>query len=109
MAQTGRVRIRVTDPIGGVIPTAQALLLGSDSKPSRTAQANEAGEIVLTDLPFGDCRIAVVAPGFSTRTLTVTLRNGDEEKIETALDFGLVGEFVSVKTRRRWWHWLIFR
>jgi hypothetical protein len=97
MAQAGRVRIRVTDPTGAVIPTAQASLLGPDDKPTRTEQANESGEIVFADLPVGDCRFAVVSIGFATQRLTATLRNGDEVELETALQVGTVGEFVTVQ------------
>lgn len=129
MAQTGRVRIRVTDRTGLVITTAEASLLGGDGKPVRTAEANDAGEIAFTDLPLGDSRIAVIAPGFSMRPVTVTVRDGDELKIEVTLDVGTVGgaamiEPVSVeldatapalsasvpaakRTKRR--RWLIFR
>lgn len=53
MAQTGRVRIRVTDATGASIPGAVASLLGPDNKPMRTARADAMGQIVLTDLPFG--------------------------------------------------------
>jgi hypothetical protein len=98
MAQTGRVRIRVTDATGAVVTTAEASLVGADDKPTRTAQANGAGEIALMDLPFGDCRFAVVAPGFKKRPLTITIRNGDEVKIETALEVGSVGEFVMIES-----------
>lgn len=108
MAQAGRVRIRVTDPTGAVIPTARASLLGPNDKPIRTAGANEVGEIVFTDLPLGDARFAVVEQGFPTRRLTALIQNGEEVKMEAALDGALVGEIVPVKKRSRW-RWLIFR
>jgi hypothetical protein len=125
MAQTGRVRIRVTDATGAVVTTAEAALLGADAKPIRTARANDAGDIAWMDLPLGDCRFAVVAPGFKTRPLLVTLRNSGEVKIEAVLEVGAIGEMVEVETvfvepassiaasaparepkrtrRRRWW------
>lgn len=108
MAQTGRVRIRVTDPAGAVVPTAQASLLGPDDKPIRTARANEVGEIVFTDLPLGDARFAVVEQGFRTRRLTALIRNGEEVRVEAAFDGAFVGEILLVKKRSRW-RWLIFR
>jgi hypothetical protein len=108
MAQTGRVRIRVTDSTGAIIPRTQASLLGRDDEPTQTAQANDAGEIVFTGLPFGDCRFMLAEQGFNTRRLTVTVRNGDEVKVQAVLEVALVGEFVTVKKRSRW-HWLIFR
>ena len=128
MAQTGRVRIRVTEATGAVVTTAEAALLGVDAKPIRTLRANDAGEIAWMDLPLGDCRFALIAPGFKARPLLVTLRNSDEVKIEATLEVGTVGTMVEVETvfvepalpsaasapaqepkrtkRRRWW---IFR
>jgi len=97
MAQTGRVRIRVTDRTGSVITTAEASLLGSDGKPVRTVNANNAGEIAFMALPLGDSRLAVIAPGFSMRPVTVTVRNGDELKIEAMLEVGTVGGAVTIE------------
>ena len=98
MAQTGRVLIRVTDQNGAVVTTAEASLLGADAKPTRTMRANYAGEIAWMDLPLGNCRFAVIASGFKTRPLVVTLRNGDEVKIEATLEVGTIGEVVTVDT-----------
>jgi len=108
MAQSGRVRIRVTDATGAVIPVAQACLLGRDDKPIRTAHANEVGEILFADLPLGDCRITVDAPQFIRQIVTTTLQGGDEAKLEVALRVGAVGEIVTIKAHRRWW-WLFLR
>jgi uncharacterized surface anchored protein len=112
MAQTGRVRIRVTDVTGAVIPGAVVSLLGPDDKSVRTAQADEVGEIVFTGLPFGDCRFTVVAPGFKTRPLTITIRSGDELKIEAALEVGSMGGGVIVEAiapeKAKRWPWSIF-
>lgn len=96
MAQAGRVRIRVTDPAGTVIPGARVSLLGPDNTPTRTEQTDERGEIVFADLPVGDCRLAVAVIGFSTRRLTVPVRGGDELKVEAVLQVGFVGEVVTV-------------
>jgi len=124
MAQTGRIRIRVLDVNRAMVATAEASLVAADDKPRRTAHADELGEIAFTDLPLGDCRFAVAAPGFATRPLTVTIKNSDEVKVETVLELGFIGETVLVETqsekmsstlpaatkpakRRRWliFHW----
>jgi hypothetical protein len=97
LAQAGRVRIRVTDPTGAAVSAARASLLGPDNKPTRTERANEKGEIVFVDLPFGDSHFAVDCMGFQTSRLTATVKNGDEEQIETTLQVGMVGEFVTVR------------
>jgi len=79
-------------------------LLGADGKPQRTEVANEAGEIILIDLPWGDSKVTVSARGFSGRPLTVTVRNGDELKVDTQLEVGAVGgatvvELVPIESR----------
>lgn len=97
MAQSGRVRIRVTDGTGGVIPRAQVTLLGPDDKPLRTEQTNEMGEIVWTGLPFGESKINATSTGFVTRRLIVTVRNSDEVKVDAQLQIGSMGfpgEFI---------------
>ena len=100
-AQTGRVRIRVTDVTGAVVSGAEGSLLGADNKPKRTVRANDHGEIVWTDLPMGNCRFRVTMLGFRDRRLTVTLRNSDEVKIEAQLEVGaLLGEVITVKYAR---------
>jgi hypothetical protein len=123
MAQTGRVRIRMINANGSMVATAEASLLGGDSKPVRTGDANELGEIAFTDLPFGDSRFSVVAPGFNTKPLTVTIKNSDEIGVEIGLEVGSVGGPMLVETESakmsstlpattkpaKRWRWLIFR
>ena len=86
MGQIGRVRIVVTDTAGFTIPTAKSSLLGVGNSPTRTMPADAIGEIVWLNLPIGDSRFAVSAPGFKTRVLSVAIRSGDEVKIQTTLD-----------------------
>lgn len=69
-----------------------------------------------------DSRFAVTAPGFKSRGITVTIRNGDEQKVDSPLEVGFIGETVIVDpvpiqpphtlafapappkpTKRRWW------
>lgn len=107
MAQSGRVRIRVTDLTGAIIPDAVAALLGEDDKPIRIAHANEAGEIEFTGLPRGDSRFFVQRPGFKNLPLTVTVRNTDEVKVQAQLEVATMGDTVLVRPKRHWWQ--IFR
>jgi len=89
MAQPGRVRILVIDPRGEPITrTAEASLLGNNNKPLRTVKANEAGEIIVTELPLGISRFWITALGFATKPITVRIRNGNEVKIRTRLEIG---------------------
>jgi len=91
-AQTGRVRIRVTDFVDGSVPTAEASLLGPNGKTQRTEPADAAGEILWTDLPLGDSVIVVSAPGYRPRRLTVTSRNDRELLVEVRFDIGSMEE-----------------
>jgi hypothetical protein len=90
MAQSGRVRIRVTDLTGTVIPGAEASLLGIDEKLILAGRADKAGEIVLTGLPIGDSRITLTCPGFKNLPLVVTIRNADELNVDAKLEVGPV-------------------
>jgi len=107
MAQSGRVRIHVTDSTGAIIPNAAAAVLGEDGSPLRTARSNEAGEIIFVDLPIGDLRLTVSAPGFSGLPLTVTSRTSHEVKVDAKLQVPFIGEVVAARPNRRWWR--IFR
>jgi hypothetical protein len=100
-AQVGRVRIRVIDRTGAVIPAAKVALLGANYQPVRTVSANDAGEVVWTDLPLGDSRFEITAPGFGLQKLTVTIDSGEEQKLEAHLE-GFVGEVVMTH-KRKWW------
>ena len=57
MAQSGRLRIRVSDITGAVIPGAEVALLGMDGNALRTENANEQGEFIFSDLPIGNSRV----------------------------------------------------
>lgn len=108
MAQSGRVRIRVTDVTGAVVPGAVAFLLGEDGKPTRTAYADEAGEIEFSELPMGDSRFNARRRGFKDLPLTVTVRNGDEMKVEAQLEVGSMGGAATALPPKHHW-WQIFR
>jgi hypothetical protein len=84
-AQTGRIRIRAVDMTGAVVPHATVSLLGAEDRPIRSATADERGESVRTDLPFGDSRISVTARGFTLFRQTITIRNSEEQVIEARL------------------------
>jgi uncharacterized surface anchored protein len=108
MAQSGRVRIRVTDVTGAVISGAQVSQVGSDRMPIQTATSDSSGEAVFANLPMGDCRFVAASPGFVQRNLTVFISDTDEMKVETTLEISvMVGEVVMIGRKRRWW--LFFR
>jgi hypothetical protein len=57
--------------------------------------ANDAGEIVWTDLPVGDSHFWVIA-----LRVDVTIRSGVEEKIEAALKLGCIEYVPDVRTEQ---------
>lgn len=85
-AQTGRVRIRVADRIGSAIPGAEVSLLGLFDHPILTVAAHDMGESVWVDLALGYSRFKVIAPGFLSREIAVTISNGVESKAEAQLE-----------------------
>ena len=108
MAQSGRVRIRVIDATGAVIPLAFISLLGKGAHATRIVYANEDGEVYFTNLPMGDSRFIVARPGFKILPLTVTVRNTDEVEVQAQLEVAFfTGEIVTLRPKRHWWQ--IFR
>ena len=91
MAQSGRLRIRVMDERGGLIPNAEVSLLGKDQMPVLTKRANDGGEVVFTELPIGDSRVSVNVSGFNTLLLTVTVRGVEQATVDARLRVGTTG------------------
>ena len=105
MAQPGRVRIRVTDTTGAVIiPNAEASLLRQGEQPILIGRANEDGEILLADIPFGDAQIRVTYPGFKPLILTgIRIVNTNELKLDAKLEVGFSPNTSPIKRHKRWW------
>ena len=105
MAQSGRVRIRVTDATGKVISGAEASLSGANGNAISTGHSDEAGEIVLTGIPFGDSQIRVTHPGFKPFLLIgIPILNADELKLEFKLEVGEPNiDVFPEKKRKHWW------
>ena len=106
MAQSGRVKIQVTDLTGASISNAEVTLLGS--MPVRALKTNPAGEVVWTELAMGDSKFEIRSPGFRMRTLVITLRNDEEVITQSILEVGEItmGAMVEVekpkKLFRKW-------
>jgi len=96
MAQSGRVRVRVMDSTDHPLSQANVSILDARGDAIRTAVTDDAGEVALGDLPLGDCRIKAESPGFSTWRRTVTLRDGDELKVNAGLLLGSIGTTVEI-------------
>jgi hypothetical protein len=84
-AQTGTVRVRVTDPTGAKVPRAIISVRGSHENIIRQEETDESGEIVLTGLPVGECVISVIKGGFLTVRRKVIIESAEEERVEVRL------------------------
>lgn len=98
MAQSGRVRIKVKDATGAVMSRASAELLGADDKAIRSVDADENGDVIFTDLPMGNNRFRVYAPGFNSEILSITSVSVEEVKTETSLTVGSMGSVMEYKS-----------
>lgn len=98
VAQTGAVRIRVTDPSGSAISEATVSLINNGDRSLRTLSTNDAGEVLWTDLPLGDAHFFASATGFSLRRLRTTIRDGDEQNIAVSLEVAPLEDVPDVET-----------
>jgi hypothetical protein len=92
-AQSGRLRIRVTDITGAVVPNAKVTISGT----SIAASTDQAGEALITGLPIGDSRVSIQVPGFQNFEKTITVQASGEQRLEATLQIGAtLGEVVVV-------------
>lgn len=105
LAQSGRVRFRITDQTGALAQGAEISLLNKENEATLTLHSDSAGTAVFTGLPMGVARFTVVSPGFPTIPVTVTISSGKEVKVWATLSLPSVGEVISVPPRKRrgWW------
>jgi Carboxypeptidase regulatory-like domain len=84
-AQTGAVRIRVTDPDGRAIPEASVSLANAWDRTVGSASTNNAGEVYRTHLPFGNLYFSASTPGFYTYRAGIAICDGREQTIVVKL------------------------
>jgi hypothetical protein len=98
-AATGRIRFRVIDPAGDLVPKASVTLLDSEDKTIQCVEADQFGEAILTGLPLGDSRFTVTSPGFAKRQLTLTFHGEKEVKVEVHISVLITGTIVEVEPK----------
>ena len=87
-----------------IIPNAEASLLRKGEQPILVGRANEDGEILLTDVPFGDAQIRVTYPGFKPLILNnIRILNTDELKLDAKLEVGEIIDTSPIRKHKRWW------
>jgi hypothetical protein len=104
LAQSGRVRFRVTDWHGAVVPGAEVSLLVKDEA-RLTLHTDDAGAAVFTGLPMEVARFTVASPGYRTIPVTVTISSGKEVQVWATLMLPVTGLVIALPARKRkgWW------
>jgi hypothetical protein len=87
----------VTDPSGAGIANAAVKITEVERGEVHTATANAAGRYSLVNLPPGDYRLEVTAPGFERyRQTGITLTVGSNPEVNVRMTVGAVTETVEV-------------
>lgn len=96
MAQDGRIRVRLIDPIGIPVSNGDVLVSGNDSKGAKTLKTDKAGEALFSGLAVGSYTIRAKVAGFNTVVLHVNVSNSKEVLVTPRLELGTVGTTVDV-------------
>jgi hypothetical protein len=87
----------VTDASGKVVPGAQITAVETDKQSVRQTVSDAEGHYILSNLPIGDYRLEVKAPGFKDfRQSGISLRVGQTTALNVQLTVGAVTETVEV-------------
>jgi hypothetical protein len=84
-AQTGMVRVRVTDANGVAIPSATVSLLDNWDRTARTLSTNAAAQILWKGLPFGEWSFYVTDVGFQPYRAVISICDAGERTIAVKL------------------------
>jgi hypothetical protein len=87
----------VTDPAGAVVPQATVTMVHLGTQAASSAVTNQDGQYSRPNLPIGDYRITVEAPGFK-RTVREGIKLGVTEvlRVDVQLEIGSAAESVQV-------------
>lgn len=96
-AANGRARFRVVYIDGEDLLKATISLIDNENHNIRSVETSDSGEAVWTDLPLGNSRFLVECRGFQSKTLTITIKNSKESKIEVRLYIQPIGTTVELK------------
>jgi hypothetical protein len=84
-AQSGTVRIRVTDTHGAAIAGATVSLMDSRNRTLQTLPTNTASEVIWKNLPHGDWYFDVSAAGFYSHRAAIAICDSHEQTIAAQL------------------------
>src|SRR5947207_4394243 len=89
-AATATLSGRIIDPNQAVVSGVQVTVLQKATGTARSATTNADGVFVLTNLPAGEFEVKIQSPGFTERTVVITLRVGQSETLNATLSVGTV-------------------
>src|SRR5438270_2017166 len=95
--QNGQFTGTVTDPSGAAIPNAKVTVTNVGTNLSVTSTTNQSGLFVARELPPGNYKINVEAPGFrSSTTSNLALNAGTIQHVDVKMQLGEAKEVVEV-------------
>src|SRR5256886_13344897 len=87
--QNGQFTGTVIDPSGAAIPNAKVTVTNLGTNLSVSATTNQAGLYVARELPVGNYKITVEAPGFKTLTYgNLSLNAGTVQHVDLRMQLG---------------------
>jgi len=89
-AATANLSGRIIDPNQAVVSGVQVTVLQKATGTARSTTTNADGVFVLTNLPAGEFEVKIQSPGFTERTVVITLRVGQSETLNATLSVGTV-------------------
>jgi hypothetical protein len=88
--------LEVVDPSGATVPDAEVILNEPSRKQEIHGKTDKRGRFVLAGVRSGRYLITVSAPGLVSFPETVDLRAGEKLSLPVKLNFGLMGEIVTI-------------
>jgi hypothetical protein len=90
------IDIEVIDPAGAPVPDADVILNEPSRKQKLYGKTDKHGMFALAGVRSGQYELTVSAPGLLSFPETVDLRSGEKLSLSMKLNFGLVGEIVTI-------------
>ena len=94
----GGITGTVTDASGAVVPAATIMIVGDQTKLTRTLQTSETGRYDFVNLPIGNYTITVTRSGFQTLNIpSIQVQANRTATVDATLQVGQVGESITVE------------
>jgi outer membrane receptor protein involved in Fe transport len=96
---TGRIAGVIIDPSGGLVPSATVTVTNVDTNIAKAATTDAKGYYEVRQLPVGNYKVSVEAPGFSkTESAASALDINQTLRVDLTLQVGNVSEVVNVQS-----------